>query len=116
MLGPIVYFFSFVLLSRGLWLLRGPALFQVGSELPSMTSWILYGFDHLIRVILFDFPEAFGISLSGIEHEKTFWISLLVFTFRFTLSIAALKAILRGFRVVSDERARAGVRDPFGLI
>ncbi len=116
LLGPIMYYYSFVLLSRGAWLIKGQAAFSIAPDSPTMTRWVLYGFDNLLRVFLFDFPETFGLSLSGIEHVQSFWMSLLVFSFRFTLSIAALKVVLGGLKIIAAERARTAFNDPFGLI
>ncbi len=112
--GPIVYFFAFVLLSRGVWMLHGPTFFEGLPAQPSMSTWVLYGFDHLARVLLFDLFESFDFNLSGVEHAKTFWMSSMVFAFRFTLSISALKVILDGYRAISIERARRGTPDPLG--
>jgi hypothetical protein len=94
---PLLYFVSFVLLSRSIWLLEGGSAFRETPEHVWFFTWVGYSADCLLGVVLFDAPEIYGFRFTSVEHQKTFWISTLVFVYKTTLAIGFIKILVLSY-------------------
>ena len=108
---PLGYLISFYLIVRALWMFLGTTPFGALPPEVSELTWLWYVVDNLVRVLLLDWAEVYGVSVSGVDHSRVWWMSTLVFSFRFALSMGIVKLFLRGYWIYRSPAWRAGWSD-----
>jgi hypothetical protein len=76
------------------WLFFGASAFAVAQHGLSRVSWLLYGVDNVLRTMLFDAAEIYRISLSGIEHSRSWLVSTFILTYRMSLALWLMELVL----------------------
>ena len=103
---PLLYFAIFVLLCRSLWLMAGETAFRETPEGVGFITWLGYSADCLLSVVMFDAPDTYGFRLTSVEHQKTFWMSTLVFVYKATLAIGFIKILVASYSRIVLGKAR----------
>jgi len=94
---PMGFFGSFVALTHSMATLWPGQYFRAPIDTPA-SSWVLYGFDNIIRATLLDFGEIFFIDVSRIDHEHNLIACTIVFSFRTILSIGLVVIVFKGWK------------------
>jgi hypothetical protein len=97
---------SLILLLRQVAQLWGSAIFDPPTQ--SMTAWLLYAADLILKATLFDIPEIYHLDLVAIEHVG-FWGATLVFVSRLVILVLLLGSLLRWREVYQMVAAAVGV-------
>ncbi|MBI5817688.1 MAG: hypothetical protein HZA88_01785 [Verrucomicrobia bacterium] len=101
---PGVLFGSFVVLSHSMSIIWPNRFFHVPPD-ATLTTWLAYGLDNIIRAALLDFGEIYFIDVSGIDHTRNFLACTLVFSFRTILSFTLIAVFFRAWRQSLSSRS-----------
>lgn len=66
---------------------------------PTEITWLRYLLDNVVRVLLLDFAEIYGLPIGDVSHKYHWMISSFIFIFRTTLGIGIAKIIIRGYYI-----------------
>lgn len=93
--SPFALLFSFIAIC---YLLNGdglrPLIF-IGSKNASLVDFSIFGIDNVLRVILWDVPEVYGIQAGPITHNtNNLYIATFVFMFRLLIGLSLIKMLI----------------------
>jgi hypothetical protein len=97
---PLMFLASYILLCRSVWSWFGHGTYVNCPESASILTWLMYGCDGFLGIVLFDAPEAYGFKLTDITPVRQFWPATLAFSFKLALSIGLLKILFASIEKV----------------
>ena len=95
---PALFAAGFVVLCRSLAVLRPEIVVESSRGLVSEIEWVLFGIDQIARVLLLDFFEIFHIHISAVHPMNWFWLNLITFVFRASMSLFLVKLVISVYR------------------
>ena len=101
---PCLHFVSAALLFRGIWVKYGSTCYANLPESPTILDWLAFTADRFGSVVLFDIPDAYGLRLSPIEHQKQFWMGTAVLVYKLGLAIGFVSLIISSYNYIHRRR------------
>lgn len=96
---PVAYCLYFAFLVRGIYNVFGPGHFASLPPVVSDWTWVFYLLDNIVRALIFDVAEIYGLSVSEVDHRQSdIWMSTIIFCFRTTLALALLRLVVDALR------------------
>ncbi len=97
-------FWGFILICQYIWQTQGINGFPQVPERVNFFTWLLFGIDNILGVVLLDATEIYHITLSGVKYVDTFWISTLIFTYRASLSVGLFATIFMNYKMLKERQ------------
>jgi hypothetical protein len=96
---PYLHYWSAVLLFRGIWNQWGTAAFSNPAD-PNLLDWLTFVLDRFLGVVLFDAPDVFGFRTSRVDPVQTFWLSLVIWVYKFVVAVGFIVILVASYRRV----------------
>jgi len=103
-IAPFGFIVTFGLICQQLYLIDN-SLFAIeispNSQMLSISPWMIFAFDNLLRVVGFDFLESYNIQLINIKSTN-YYVLTYIFIFKTILSLYFLRALTNLFNATTE--------------